>query len=1665
MLSGMQAGPYTIGFFSTARVAAILWMVMAVRAMASPDSVVVFNELQYNPPGQSESGEWIELHNQMAVDIDLSRWELTGGVDYVFPEGTVIAGGGYLVIAQDVANPLLDAPLGPYSGRLDNAGETLRLRTGTGRLMDELSYDDSGFWPVAADGTGSTLAKLREDTASGPAEKWGHSAQTGGTPGAPNFSAPDMEIEWVGCGGMWRYNESGEDLGAGWAGMPHPVGGHWEEGLGALAYENDPPVVPIGTELTPVSDNNPRVITYYFETDFRATPEQIQDLEALRMTHAVDDGAVFYLNGVEIPGTRYRMDEGAVSSGTLASSGGEAVLVGPVTIPADALRAGLNRIAAEVHQASVNSSDIFFDLSLSARLRPPPTASVALQLTEIAPAGEDPFWIEFQNIGPEAVDLEGLIVSRNGDTSTEWVLPAGTLAAGAFLALYDTDLGFGFADDDKVVLYSGDRTSVIDARRVTNRLRGVSDRHPGRWLFPVSATPGEANHFTFTDDIVIHEIHYHAPSSGVGETFQTSDEEWIELYNRGAAPVDLAGWRFREGIEYEFPAGTSLGAGDYLVLAGDPVSFEAVYPGVAVAGLYDGRLANHGERIELRDAHGNPADVVRYHDGGRWPEHADGGGASMELRDPRADNGVAEAWAASNESGQTAWATYSYRATAQASPVGHDGAYEDFVLGMLYSGEVLIDDLSVVEEPDGSAIQLIANGGFDGLDTWRAVGNHRGSEVVPDPDDPGNSVLKIVARGPTEHLNNHIETTLAGGRSVVNGREYEISFRARWVAGSPLLNTRLFFNRAARTTLLDRPLHVGTPGAPNSRGEGNIGPTYSEVLHDPPVPPAGTPVTVSAIPADPDGVAEMTLYYAVEGAAFQAVPMTDVGDGAYQAPIPGQTARTVVQFYIQGRDGAGAASTFPARGAESRALIQFADGRQSTTGIHNLRIIATQADDAWMRQNINLMSNDPVPCTVIAGEREIYYDCGIRFRGSARGRIAGPNRGYKIYFGKHQRYRGIHDSVLIDGSGFSQYQAGSQLEMLHHQAAQHAGVIPAKINDLVYIIAPGDIETGPAELVLAGYKPEFLASQFDNGDDGTVFKYEAVYPQTGTNAEGYKFPTQSGDLDRITITDHGDSPEDYRDTFLIRNNRDQDDYRPIMAFAKFFDLSGEPFHAMVDEILDTDQFLKALAYTCATGGNDQYFTGNRHNGMFYVRPDGRILFFPHDIDRVGGTTQSITASADLQTIIDDPAKLRAYLGHLQDIASISFQPAYLQYWADHFSMLTGGQPFGTHMDYLGVRADNVLSQIDALLPPVDFAVTTHGGEPFSIAAPSATLDGDGWVNVREIRLQGSSIPLQVVWTGENTWQTSIPLQPGENTVVLEAVDFRGQLIGADAITITSTADIAPAGPANLAVSELMYNPPAPNAAESTAGFSDKEDFEFLELINFSANVIDLTGARFIEGIQFAFPAGLQLAPGETIVVPGNAAAFSLRYAGTLPANLTAGYQIGDSNRLSNGGETLVLVDAGGTEILRFTYDDANPWPESADGDGFSLTAIAPGAQDPDDAASWRPSLNLGGTPGFSDSQPYSGSSLAAHALYGSGTLQAARIGPDLALSFRRHLAADDVDFLFEYSTDLQAWLPMDPPPTLLSRTHHPDGTETLAFSTTGAANTQDAFLRLHIRLR
>lgn len=1174
-------------------------------------------------------------------------------------------------------------------------------------------------------------------------------------------------------------------------------------GLGGGVYYSGDGMLTSSDELRNTQVPNGRT-TYYFRKTFLFSDNPART--RLRLDLAVDDGAVVYLNGSEV--YRCNMPAGTVNYSTPASSVVEnAPLLTGITLPTTSLVAGTNVLAVEVHQAQTPDPGMVFGAGLSAIVTPPGLDAAvpdSLVFNEVSGAKDGPLRVELVNRGPAALDTAGFLIRRTGTSpDAQFTLPAQMLTAGEFRVLNEVTLGFGAVAGDKLFLVRPSLTAVADAVEIHARRRARSPDGTGEFLTSSAATFGAANTFSLHDAIVFNEIMYHAPptlevpasSGNPAIPYSKNREQWIELLNRSAQPVNLTGWRLDGGIDFPFPANTVIPGGGYLVVAKDPAALQAKFPGLVALGPFSKSLSSSAENLVLRDADDNPADTVHYYDDGRWPEAADGGGSSLELRDPRADNAAAENWAASNESNRSAWQTYTYEGVAAASSVGPDSQWREFVIGLLDKGEVLLDDLSVIEAPATAPVQMLQNGSFTtNASKWRILGNHHGT-VVDDPVQPGNKVLRLVATGSTDHMSNHAETTLAGGRSVVNGRIYRISFRARWVSGCRQLNTRLYFNRLARTTVLDGHSQYGTPGSVNTASEVNVGPTYSQLQHAPSVPAALAPVTVSVVASDPDGIAALTLLSRVDGGTWSRQPMT--GDGAesrrYSAVLPGRVAGTIVQFYVEGTDSQNVKSTFPAAGPNSHALYQVEDGRSKTNGLHNMRLITLTEDANALHATINLMSNERIGSTVIYDEREVFYNVALRLKGSEHSRTTSERLGFNVGFNSEQLFRGVHRSVAIDRSESTGF---GQREMLLHQVLNHCGGLPTKYNDLIQVITPRPQHTGAAELQLARFTDVFLDDQYEHGGDGMVYEYELIYQLNSTDngsPEGNKVPAPDSVVG-TSIRNLGNDKEGYRWTFLIKNNEDRDDYSRLIPFSKWMATSGATFTSQITNILDVDQWLRGHAVNALSGAGDSYGgDGSQHNVQFYVRPgDGRMLYFPHDMDAFLDANRGIIPNSDLAKIIALPVYARDYYGHLLDIIQTSYNSTYMTPWANHFGKLLPAQPFPSHLAFISQRRTVVLNAVNAAVPPSTlFAITTNAGKDTNTASSTLLLAGTANLSVKSIQVNGVAYP--ITWTSRTAWTLTVPLADGANLLRVQGMDRRGTPLDSatDTLTVTRTSGDAP----------------------------------------------------------------------------------------------------------------------------------------------------------------------------------------------------------------------------------------------------------------------------------
>src|SRR5262245_53236735 len=107
--------------------------------------------------------EFLELHNTGPGLVTLDGWQLSGGISFDFPLGISVPAGGFVVIAKNP--PRLAAItqyglttnqlLGPYSGQLGNAGETIRLHNAADTVVDSVSYSPAFPWAIGANSLGA----------------------------------------------------------------------------------------------------------------------------------------------------------------------------------------------------------------------------------------------------------------------------------------------------------------------------------------------------------------------------------------------------------------------------------------------------------------------------------------------------------------------------------------------------------------------------------------------------------------------------------------------------------------------------------------------------------------------------------------------------------------------------------------------------------------------------------------------------------------------------------------------------------------------------------------------------------------------------------------------------------------------------------------------------------------------------------------------------------------------------------------------------------------------------------------------------------------------------------------------------------------------------------------------------------------------------------------------------------------------------------------------------------------------------------------------------------------------------------------------------------------------------------------------------------------------
>jgi len=157
---------------------------------------------------------------------------------------------------------------------------------------------------------------------------------------------------------------------------------------------------------------------------------------------------------------------------------------------------------------------------------------------------------------------------------------------------------------------------------------------------------------------------------------------------------------------------------------------------------------------------------------------------------------------------------------------------------------------------------------------------------------------------------------------------------------------------------------------------------------------------------------------------------------------------------------------------------------------------------------------------------------------------------------------------------------------------------------------------------------------------------------------------------------------------------------------------------------------------------------------------------------------------------------------------------------------------------------------------------------------------------------------------------------------------------------------------DLKITEINYHP-------LDNGTVNNDEYEFLEMKNIGSSPINLSGAKFTDGITYTFPVGTIIDSNKQLVLSSNNVEFNKRYGFFAFSEYTG--------QLDNGGEKLTLLTGTNDTIFSVTYNDNLPWDVTADGAGYSLVPkeINP-TGDLNLASNWRASLDIHGSPGRDD---------------------------------------------------------------------------------------------------
>jgi hypothetical protein len=862
------------------------------------------------------------------------------------------------------------------------------------------------------------------------------------------------------------------------------------------------------------------------------------------------------------------------------------------------------------------------------------------------------------------------------------------------------------------------------------------------WLYELDNSGAETN-------VVISEIMYHpAP-----ELPEDARQEWIELHNRGAASVNLHGWRLTKGLDYTF-TNTTIGAGGYWVVAANAASFRARYPAATnVVGDWLGHLANNGNEIRLDNAQGDLINRVAYASQGDWANRIQGLGERQITSLTRNGN------------------------TATAFVFGHDYANGDqvriygadqpeyngvFTIGNCTSSTFTYGVSGTAASPATGMVicRLINRRSFSGW-SWSCLadGLGRSLELINDnlPNQHGQNwsasrVLNGTPGGPNSAGTNNMPPM------ILEVQHYPLVPRS---TDAITVRARVLDEHAAGVSAVVRYRNATTSPA----GAWTNSTLFDDGQHH-------------------DGLA---------------------GDGVFGTQIPAQSNMTIMEFYVEASDAEGNRRTWPAPALDpndaplQQVNAQFQVDDTAYTGKQPVyRFIMTEAERAELRRSHDNDANgNPINSlynmtfvTIDGIESLCVYDTSVRNRGAGTRTIWPMN--YALRFPNDRPWQG-QSALNFYAQATHSYLAGCALSDLAGITAEMARAVQIRLNGVnLATTAPGRNGMFGSYIQFEAFDANFAANHFPDDANGNLYRgshgsWSARLEYVGANPSLYEGQAGRG--------------------YYKANNKSENDWSDLLNLCAVLN-TNTPDDAVyaqaVRQAVNVEDWLRSIATFALMGsGETALQTGMGDDfAMYRGVKDPRFGLLAHDFDAVlnqGNGPQPENASLFkmcpglgvsyrgdenvqvLNRFMTNAYFCPTYYRILNELLDTTFQPAQVSLTLDRVlgdwvpaSTIAGMKTYATN------RYNYARSAIPAALT-VSHSLTTANGYLRS-SNPAIALNGvSDAARTRSVKVNGSLAvwtPWRAVWTAG-----SVALQPGLNRIVVQALGEGGQEIERRALDV------------------------------------------------------------------------------------------------------------------------------------------------------------------------------------------------------------------------------------------------------------------------------------------